>query len=52
MREWSGLDIRYTSSRKLTKRMSNPKHHSNLEFASGPMILTFAKVPAEKGCEC
>jgi hypothetical protein len=22
------------------------------KFASGPMMLTFAKMPAEKGCEC
>jgi hypothetical protein len=29
--------------------MSNPKLHSNPLFAGGPLILTFAKVPAAKG---
>src|SRR6516165_5947843 len=32
--------------------MSNPKLHQKPIFASGPLIPTFAKVPAEKGCEC
>jgi hypothetical protein len=32
--------------------MSNPKLHKKPIFASGPMILTFAKVAAAKGCEC
>jgi hypothetical protein len=32
--------------------MSNPKLHQELIFARGPLILTFAKVPAEQGCEC
>ena len=49
---WSGFDIRYPLRRESAKRMSNPKLHQNLIFASGPLILTFAKVAAEKGCEC
>jgi hypothetical protein len=32
--------------------MSNPKLHENLIVASGPLILTFAKVSPEMGCEC
>jgi hypothetical protein len=28
--------------------MSNPELHQQLEFASGPLIPTFAKVPAER----
>ena len=51
-RWWSGFDIRYSPSRALAKRMSNPKLHQHPMFASGPMILTFANVAAEKGCEC
>src|SRR5690242_9196806 len=51
-RRWSGFDIRYSPGREFAKRMSNPKLHQNLIFASGPLILTFAKVPAATGCEC
>jgi hypothetical protein len=50
--QWSGFDIRYPPGREFVKRMSNPKLLQELEFASGPLIPTFAKVPAEKGCEC
>jgi hypothetical protein len=32
--------------------MADPKLHWQLEFAGGPLIPTFAKVTAEKGCEC
>src|SRR5262245_8842281 len=32
-------------------RTSNPKLHQNQLFACGPLILTFARVPAETGCE-
>jgi hypothetical protein len=32
--------------------MSNPKLHYKHIFASGPLILTFANMPAETGCEC
>jgi len=32
--------------------MSNPKLHWNPKFARGPLILTFAKVPAAMGSEC
>src|SRR6266851_9181306 len=28
------------------------KLHSHYDFASGPLILTFARDPAAKGCEC
>jgi hypothetical protein len=48
----SGFDIRYPPGREFVKRMSNLKLHYELEFASGPLILTFAKASAEKGCEC
>jgi hypothetical protein len=34
------------------KLIKNPKLHQNLYFASGLLILTFAKIAAEKGCEC
>jgi hypothetical protein len=29
-----------------------PNSTRKLTFASGPLFLTFAKVAAEKGCEC
>jgi hypothetical protein len=32
--------------------MSNPKLHWNPIFAGGPLILTFAREPAEKRGEC
>jgi hypothetical protein len=32
--------------------MSNPKLHQRLKLASGPLILTFAKVSAATGSEC
>jgi hypothetical protein len=32
--------------------MKKPKLHWKLIFASGPLILTFAKVSAATGCEC
>jgi hypothetical protein len=32
--------------------MSNPKLHYKSKFGSGPLIPTFAKVPAATGCEC
>jgi hypothetical protein len=50
--QWSGFDIRDPPSRKLATRMSNPKLHWNPIFASGPLILTFARVPAAMGGEC
>jgi hypothetical protein len=50
--QWSGFDILYPVSRELAKRMSNPKLHWKPIFATGPLILTFAREPAEKGCEC
>jgi hypothetical protein len=31
--------------------MSNPKLHWRFSFAGGPVLLTFANMPAEKGCE-
>src|SRR6516162_4840623 len=49
---WSGFDVRCHAGREFVKRTSNPKLHWNQYFASGPLILTFANVPAEKGCEC
>jgi hypothetical protein len=49
---WSGFDIRDPASRNFVKRMSNPGLHQKAIFANGPLILTFAKVPAETGCEC
>jgi hypothetical protein len=33
-------------------RMSNPKLHQKPVFASGPLILTFAKVPPTPGYKC
>src|SRR5690606_19387774 len=46
--QWSGFDIRDLASRGFAKRMSNPKLHWNPIFPGGPLILTFAKVPAER----
>jgi hypothetical protein len=39
--EW--IDIRYPPGGAFVKRMSNPKLHKQLEFASGHLIPTFAK---------
>jgi hypothetical protein len=50
--QWSGFDIRAPSGRGLFKRMPNSKLHWKPIFASGPMIPTFAKMAAAKGCEC
>src|SRR5882762_4912606 len=50
--QWSGFDIRYPASRGRAKRMSNPKLHWNVSFASGPLIPTFAREAAEPGGEC
>jgi hypothetical protein len=52
--ENSGVDLVFATrlARGFVKRMSNPKLHQQPRFASGPLILTFAKVPAEVGCEC
>jgi len=41
--QWSGFDIRYPPGREFVKRMSNPKLHQELEFASGPLILNIRK---------
>src|SRR6266568_2404105 len=49
---WSGFDIRAPPSRGLATRMAKPKLHQNGLFAGGPLIPTFAKEPAERGCEC
>src|ERR1700752_2593787 len=50
--QWSGFDIRDLPSREVGERMSKPKLHYPLIFASGFLILTFAKNPAARRCEC
>ena len=49
---WSGFDIRDPSGCLPDNRMSNPKLHQYLIIASGPLILTFAKMLAATGCNC
>jgi hypothetical protein len=46
----SGADLTFATrlARESLMRMSNPKLHSNHGFASGPLMLTFATVTAEK----
>jgi hypothetical protein len=44
-RQWTGFDIRYSPSRALAKQMS--KLHRDAILASDPLLLTFAKEPAE-----
>jgi hypothetical protein len=41
----SGVDLTFATQRgrEFAMRMSNPKLHQQLKFASGPLILTFAK---------
>ena len=47
-----GVDVTFASTQPRTRK-SNGKSKTQLGliFARGPLILTFAKVPAEKGCE-
>jgi hypothetical protein len=49
--QWSGFDVRDPTGHELAKRTSNPKPHWNQYFASGPLIPTFVKEPAEVGYE-
>jgi hypothetical protein len=46
---WGAFDIRYPATAGFPMRMSNPKLHQESMFASGPLNLTFAKVPASPG---
>jgi hypothetical protein len=50
----SGVDLTFATdvAANLQMRISNPKLHWKHIFASGSLIPTFAKVLAEKGCEC
>jgi hypothetical protein len=50
----SGVDLTFAthptaSSLSECQILNSTRKHT---FASGPLILTFAKVRAEKGCEC
>ncbi len=49
-----GVDLTFATQRAASpgRRMSNPKLRQKLIIASGPSILTFARMPAETGCEC
>jgi DNA-binding YbaB/EbfC family protein len=47
-----GLTFAFKPSREFVKRMSNPNSTRYSMFSSGPLILTFAKVPAATASEC
>ena len=47
--KWSGFDIRNPPGHGLAKRMSNPKLHLKLMFASGPYDSSIRKSTCRDG---
>jgi hypothetical protein len=46
------VDLTFATHLAAGSSGENPKLHQLPIFASGPLILTFAKVAAEMRCEC
>ena len=50
--QWSGFDIRYRTRREFLSECRILSSTGILYLLAVPLILTFAKAPAEKGSEC